>query len=414
MLPILYRIPFETATAQLLAYLLAVALVAYIAFNGWRSAEGPNGATPTPEQRRSRAISYGIFGGLVAAALLHYALPSVPLLGPGQNQGIPLHTYGILIGAGFLTAVSASALVAQREWPGALGLERRNQVFDLAFYVFAGGIVGAKALFTLVNWRQYVDHPTDIFSLSGGLVFQGALIGSGLVAAWYCRKHGIEFLRLLDFGLPAVSLGAAFGRLGCFAAGCCWGSPRSVGSLLAVRFPGVGEVTNLFGQLIQTPSIAFASMADPSRETRYVLQATGDVVNSATPGAVRLSEWVNAHHHSILVHPVQLYESLGQLLLFVGFMSLRRVRRFHGQIAGLWLMVYAFERATVELFRGDSERGTLHSLLSARGASEWFSAEAWYNLSTSQMGSLLIGASGLWLLYSRFKIFKSQRQPAPT
>jgi phosphatidylglycerol---prolipoprotein diacylglyceryl transferase len=398
MLPILYRFTFETTAAQLMLYILGLAIIAWAARNGFTAPTVSSGAPPTLEQRRSRAISSALIATAVVVFGWYYAMPSVVLLGEGKNQGIPLYSYGILIGCGFLSAVSASASVAAREWPGALGQTRREQVFDLAFYVFAGGIVGAKALFTLVNWKQYADHPSDIFSLNGGLVFQGALLGSAAVAYWYCRTRGIEFLRLLDFGLPAVSLGAAFGRLGCFAAGCCWGKVRPLGSLLAVRFPGMGSVRNILGQLGDTPSIAFSSMSSGAQETRHFLESTGDIVSASTPGAVRLSEWVASHHHTPLVHPVQLYESFLQLSLFVAFMWLRNYRRFHGQIAALWLSVYAVERTVVETFRGDAERGTLHGFFEQRGMGGVVSADAWYNFSTSQVGSALIFAAGLAML----------------
>jgi phosphatidylglycerol---prolipoprotein diacylglyceryl transferase len=405
MLPLLYRFTFETATSQFALYAVAMGIILYAARGGWLNATSPSGGEPSPEERRSRAIGSTLVATAAVGFGLHYALPTIPFFGAGQNQGIPLHTYGILIGVGFLSAVTVSALIAEREWPGALGLERRAQVFDLAFYVLVGGIVGAKILFMLVNFKQYAANPSQIFSLSGGLVFQGALLGSAAVAFWYCRKNQIEFLRLLDFGLPAVSLGAAFGRLGCFAAGCCWGAARPIGSWAAVRFPGLGVTKNLFGQVSDTSSIAFASMADASHETRYVLETTGDVVNMTTSGAVRLSDWVNSHHHTVLVHPVQLYESLLQLLLFLSFVLLRRYRRAHGQIAALWLLAYAVERSVVELFRGDAERGTLAGFFEGTSMARVFTAQSWYNVSTSQIGSLLIFVGGLWLLF---------RQRAPT
>ncbi|MTV47282.1 prolipoprotein diacylglyceryl transferase family protein, partial [Streptococcus pneumoniae] len=74
---------------------------------------------------------------------LYWALPELPVLGRGKNEGIPIHTYGVM-GLGFITAVTVSAWLAQREWPGKIGTLRRDQVFDLAFYVFIGGIVGSR------------------------------------------------------------------------------------------------------------------------------------------------------------------------------------------------------------------------------------------------------------------------------
>ena len=116
---------------------------------------------------------------------------------------------------------------------------------------------------------------------------------------------------------------------------------------------------------------------------------------------MRISEWVTQHGTTLPVHPTQLFESLGQTLLFVGLLFLRRYRRFHGQIFSLWLMAYAVLRSTVELFRGDAERGTLHGLLanSAPSLAPWVPLEAWYNISTSQFISLCLFALGASVLY---------------
>ena len=67
-------------------------------------------------------------------------------------------------------------------------------------------------------------------------------------------------------------------------------------------------------------------------------------------------------------------------------------------------MAYAVLRTTVELFRGDLERGTLHGLLDRSGAQRLAEAvplEAWYNISTSQFISLCMFTFGATLLYRR-------------
>jgi phosphatidylglycerol:prolipoprotein diacylglycerol transferase len=116
---------------------------------------------------------------------------------------------------------------------------------------------------------------------------------------------------------------------------------------------------------------------------------------------VRIADWVAQHGHTLGVYPTQLFESVGQLVLFMGLMYARRFRRFHGHILALWLMAYAVLRSTVELFRGDVERGTLHGLLQSLGAQGLADAvplEAWYNMSTSQFISLCMFTFGAVLL----------------
>lgn len=405
-MPVIYKWTFATESSRLGAYLLALGLIAYAAWSGWRGAVGAYDpktkkfGTPTKEQRQQRAIQYGIFGAALAGFGLYYALPQVPLLGTGKGEGLPIHTYGILVGGGFIAAVTVSAWLAGREWPGETGIKRRDQVMDMAFYVFIGAMVGSRVLFTIVNWKEFIASP----SVFGGLVFQGGLIGASLTAYWYCKKENIDFLRLADIGLPTVSLGSALGRLGCFSAGCCWGKPTT--AAWAVHFPGAGKVTNLLGQHADTPSLAWSSMKD---DQRWVLESTGEIFHQAVPGAVRISDWVLQHQHTLGIHPTQLYESALQLMLFVAMLSLRPMRRFHGQVTGIWLMLYAVVRTTVELFRGDTERGTLHGWLQSHDFA-WLAdkvpLEAWYNISTSQAGSLALFTLGAVVLVRQWRAYR--------
>ncbi len=407
MLPVIYRFVFETDFSRLMLYLVAAGLVAYAAWNGWRNATGPddkNGqpTAPSADERRTRAITYGLVGVALAGFGLYYALPNVPILGRGKGEGIPIHTYGVMIGLGFITATTVISWIAVREWPGKLGLDRRDQMFDLAFYCFVGGIVGSRVLFIMVNWKDYAAHPANMFSLGGGLVFYGGLIGASIASVFFARKNGIQFLRLADLAIPTVSLGQAFGRLGCFSAGCCWGDVTTHGKApFAVEFPGT-QAMNLFGGVGGTPSLAYSSMADGSTETRWVVEATGQVFPQAVDGAVRISEWVAQHGHTLPVHPTQLYESFGQIVLFATLMTARRWRRFHGQIFAIWLMCYAVLRTSVELFRGDLERGTIHGLVPS------IPSGAWYNISTSQFISIVMFSFGAWLLVTNFRAIKAQ------
>ncbi len=410
MMPVLYRLTFVTPMGQIFAYVLALAVIAYVTFNGWRTAVGPfdpklgTFKEATADEKKNRAIQYGLFGIALAALGLWYALPEVPILGKGKGEGIPLHTYGILIGIGFLGAVSVSAHLASKEWPGEKGKKMKEQVYDLAFYVFIGGIGGSVLLFNLVNLKTVLADGKPQM----GMVFQGGLACAAAVAYWYGKKNDIDFLRLSDLALPTVSLGSAFGRLGCFSAGCCWGKVRDPSAALAVHFPSAAVKDVFGGTSGGVPSAAFASMSDCRTELRWVVEQTGQVTEQAVPGAVRLCDWVTQHGHTLPIHPTQLYESAIQFVLFGLFVSLRPFRRFHGQLTGLWLMAYSIERTTVELFRGDGERGTIHGWVDA------IPRDAWWNISTSQFGSLMIFCLGVFILVREGRKFMMRARPEMT
>jgi phosphatidylglycerol:prolipoprotein diacylglycerol transferase len=412
MLPVLFRISFDSPATAVLGYFLAALLIAYFAYSGWRGAGPPLSDKASDKDKAAarnarvrRAAVFGIIGAVIARWGLSYALPERFFLG-GRGEGIPVHTYGILLASGFMLAVTLAAQLAQREWRGAEGEQKKEQVYDLAFWVFIAAILGSKLLFILVNWRdysgrwgEYFQSPAKVFEFfGGGLVFYGGLIGASAAAYIYTRVHHFDFLRLADLALPTVSLGQCLGRLGCFSAGCCWGEIGKGGLLWGVHFPGNGAQT-LFGNPAGVSSLAYQSQAS---DRRWVVEATGEILHHAAPGASRISDWVASHGHTLAVHPTQLYESIGQLALFVFLMVMRRHRRFHGQILGLWLLAYSVLRSTVELFRGDVDRGTLHGLLAKSGLTslaEKVPLEAWYNISTSQFISLGMFVVGAVILY---------------
>ena len=403
MLPTLIDLRFDTPFSQAVLYVVAVLLLGYGIWAGWRNAPGSvdrksgKELPPTKEQRTQRAVIYGVLFAALIYLGLHYALPATAFLG-SKGEGFPLHTYGLMLMAGFAAAILVSARLAQREWGGAEGIRRRNDAMDLAVWVVVGGIVGSKVLFIIVTPKDFLDALGSgslwkvLGALGGGFVFYGGLIGAALAVWWFCRARKIPFLRMADVIAPTVALGQAFGRLGCFAAGCCWGKPASLHLPWAVRFPGAGRALDLFGQHT-SGAIAFDSQSQELR--RWVIESTGQVFDHPVPGAIRISDWVAQHGTTIPIHPTQLYESLAQLLLFVLLMIARRYRRFHGQILALYLIGYSIIRTTVELFRGDFERGTLHKLI------DQVPLDAWWNVSTSQFISLVMFGLGVTLLVRR-------------
>jgi phosphatidylglycerol:prolipoprotein diacylglycerol transferase len=299
----------------------------------------------------------------------------------------------------------------------------REAAVQKAFGQFIAVVLGGRVLLSFLVGGRGPAGLADM--LGGGLVFYGGLIGATVASVWYALANGIEFFRLADLAIPTVSLGQALGRLGCFSAGCCWGDVTThQRAPFAVEFPGSGVARDLLGRLSHTPSLAFASQSDRLHEARWVVEATGEVSAQALPGGELIADWVSRHGHTLPVHPTQLYESIGQTALFVALLWARRYRRFHGHIFALWLICYAFLRSTVETFRGDVERGTLHGLLASRFPAlvEWVPVKAWYNLSISQFISLGMLALGAWLLGSnlrrvarepRVDVSSLQTAPAP-
>jgi phosphatidylglycerol:prolipoprotein diacylglycerol transferase len=100
----------------------------------------------------------------------------------------------------------------------------KERIYDLGLWTLLGGLLGSKVL------MFFVDDNVNIFSLdflrSGGVVY-GGIIGGFLAVAFLVRYYKLPFWKVTDAFAPAVALGQAFGRQGCFAAGCCWGKPTA-------------------------------------------------------------------------------------------------------------------------------------------------------------------------------------------
>lgn len=418
MLPVLFKFTADTPGGRAALYALAAALIAYGAWSGWRGAEAR-------EKAPRRAAWFGVLMALVSVVALQYAFPTgqkpLPFLpsirlpvvdfelnGPGKNFGVPLHTYGILIALSFLTSIFLCSREALRAYPEQIRVDgkwtpagpiMRDHMLDLAFYVLVAGLVGSRIVFIIVNFKDYRSI-ADVLSISGGLVWYGGFIGAGLVMFWYCLKHQIEFLRMADVVMPAVSLSHAIGRLGCFSAGCCWGKIASATSKVAVRFPSAGRLP--FGGF-GTDALAYSTQV---KDHSHWVDAAGTVYDSAVPGAVRIADEVLRLGTTLPVHPTQVYESLGEILLFALLITLRRIKRFHGQVFGTWLCLYAVLRTTVEAFRGDEERGRIFNVFLSQPST------AWWNLSTSQFTSIAIFAVGLYVYWKYGRPALARATPA--
>jgi phosphatidylglycerol---prolipoprotein diacylglyceryl transferase len=236
-------------------------------------------------------------------------LPAFDLLGRTLGP-FTLHTYGVLLAIAFLVGLWVVSRQAKRE-----GLDP-GRITDMAVWVLIAGLVGAKILLVLVDWRYYGRNPRELLSIfqSGG-VFYGGLIAGVAVAWWYVRRYQLPGWRTADVLAPGVIIGQAIGRLGCFSAGCCWGKPTSVP--WAVTFRDV-----------------------------YAARAVGTPLD--TP-----------------LHPTQLYESAACFLIFFLLLWLAPRKRFHGQVVLTYVASYSVVRFAIEFLRGDPDRGTwFHGLFS--------------------------------------------------
>jgi phosphatidylglycerol:prolipoprotein diacylglycerol transferase len=282
------------------------------------------------------------------------------------GKHLQLPTYGVLVMLGFVAGI---ALVVrdgrQRGLPA-------DALLDLSWWILVAGITGSRLLYVVLSPGELAAHvgvgdwlwPLRIWD--GGLVFYGGGIAATGVTAWYAHRRGWRFLDVADLYAPGVALGHVIGRIGCFAAGCCYGKACPPGGALCVHFP-------------------------PESVAHQQLIASG--VSAPPP-----------------LYPAQLLEAGAILLLFVALrLHHRRQQRRTapaqpGQTFLLYLTGYALLRFLLELYRGDFDRRFLWELsLPSLARALGLPATEPLFLSTSQAVSLALLAAGVVGLIGLFR-----------
>jgi phosphatidylglycerol---prolipoprotein diacylglyceryl transferase len=197
---------------------------------------------------------------------------------------LTLYSYGLMVSLGFLAGIGSALVLA--------GKKMQDRILDLAFFVLIFSIVGARIFYVIEFWRDFTGNPLSaLFIWEGGLVFYGGMTFGIATIYFYSRFTKISPLKLLDIITPGVALGYAFGRIGCFLRGCCYGAETDLP--WAVHFPDISG-------------------------TR---------------------------------HPTQIYASLSGLLIFIVLLLIFRKKKFDGQVFSAGLMLYSVYRFLIEFIR---------------------------------------------------------------
>jgi len=252
---------------------------------------------------------------------------------------LPIHTYGVMIVFGLAAAMCAAHAQASRSG------YYQEDIVDFAFWALLGGLLGARLLFIMVEWRYYfveepfsvvpglnISIPTVLAVWKGGLVFYGAALGGVMAIFVFCKKRKIEIAKFSDLVILVLPLGHAMGRLGCVAAGCCYGRDN-------YHIDSTGEI------IANTPF----SLAFPKVSIAY-----GQIHAHAHESTINI---MNKLGTTVPLFPVQLLESFGEIIIFFILLLCTPIKRAHGQIALTYFILYSVLRAFTETFRGDIERG---------------------------------------------------------
>jgi phosphatidylglycerol:prolipoprotein diacylglycerol transferase len=208
-----------------------------------------------------------------------------------------IHTYGFFVAVAFVAAIFYLSYSIKKPKEEIIS---QNDLYSLAMYIMIFGVAGARIFFVFTNLNEFILYPLSIFKIwQGGLVYYGGFIAVIIFVYAYAKRKKILLFKLCDFFVPALALGHALGRIGCFFAGCCYGKESSL------------------------------------------------------PWAV-----IFINEHSLAVrgkplHPTQLYEAFANLLLFIFLHFYSKKKRRSGVSFAVYTISYAVLRFIIEFFRSD-------------------------------------------------------------
>lgn len=205
--------------------------------------------------------------------------------------------YYALLGIG----MGAGSLVAYLYLKGSIG---RKRAALLVAIMIVSALFGAHLAHCVFHWERYRVEPRRLLEIwHGGHSFLGApaLCAVVLVVLSACVPW-IDLFAVADAFSLGAPLGLSIARVGCYLRGCCWGTP------------------------VARDSVFYGC-------------------------SFKLIE-----HRLTAVHPVQLYSSFANLLVFLTLLAIARRERSSGTVTGVFFVLYASARFILEFFRGDTPR----------------------------------------------------------
>lgn len=183
----------------------------------------------------------------------------------------------------------------------------KDTFWNIIFIAFVSALAGAKLLYIIVSWSEMGATFAERLAVSirdfryGFVFFGGAIAAIGALLYYLKRKH-LPVLKTADFFIVALPLGHAVGRVGCFLAGCCFGKPTAL-----------------------PWGVAFTD-----------------------PHSLVAREYLGVH-----LHPTQIYEIIGNLLLFFLLQHYYKKPHKNGAVLAAYVIGYSLIRFVIEFFRGD-------------------------------------------------------------
>jgi phosphatidylglycerol---prolipoprotein diacylglyceryl transferase len=219
-----------------------------------------------------------------------------------------------------------------RRRAAAAGFDPRH-ADNLVLLLLIAGPLGGRLASRFFYMPQVSFIEAFMFWRGGGLVFYGGFVAGVLTTIIYAMVNKLSLAKFLDVCAPGVALGLAFGRIGCFMAGCCFGD------ICTNQHLALDPAKEYQVRTLPALSPAFVGVQFPIKSDAYIQHTKLGLLE---PNAT----------HSLPVHPVQLYEAA--LTFALAIWLHRRKPQFAGEISIRLLAGYSVARFALEFFRGDN------------------------------------------------------------
>ena len=217
--------------------------------------------------------------------------------------GFPLPPYGTMLALSFLFGLGLATWRARRDDLNP------HAVLDLVIVIIIGVGLGSRLYYALLHPEEFDGNLLNAFNplreggAGNGLVMYGGLFGGIIAGFIYMRLKRISFPRYADAMAPSIALGVFLTRIGCFLNGCCYG--EGTDGPMAVTFPA-GSAPRRYQEEIHTAGL----------------------------------------------HPSQLYESFGGLVLLLILLTAgRKWKKWEGLQFYIVILFYSVLRFMVEYTR---------------------------------------------------------------
>lgn len=211
--------------------------------------------------------------------------------------GVKVYGYGLMIAIGIIAALLLLSYRSKKKQ------YNEDNIWDMAVLAIVSGIIGGKVLYIITDIKNIIENPSALKNVGNGFVIYGAIFGGILAVYLYSKKKDWNILSVFDLVVPSLPLAQGFGRIGCFLAGCCYGS-----------------ITTL-------------------------------------PIGVKFNN-SNFAPANVYVHPTQIYSSIFDFMLAFFLLWYDRRERKKGRVFSLYLIIYSIGRFLIEFLR-DDPRGSV-------------------------------------------------------